>query len=296
MSKNQARFPIAAMARVRGVSKAGDYAWIGRPLYTSLAFGGRCREAGVRPSMGSVGDAHDNAKAESVFSSLECELLARRRFRSRPEARTALFSDLKGFANPVRHHSALGDRSPSVSEQGHHPQPVTETLVRQAHEPSTETGRSQTAKCDCGTVRRVRTRLSRRAGRIGPAGAAWPIRSPAGKTGARRGCAEPMSHPCAPPVRESAHCCRSGNPPHSGRGNQSGAGPGRRNACRTPPREERKLGSSRRPDYTSSARWHACGARPEYASTLRRAFPNREACPDSARSTATDRTRSHHSA
>lgn len=55
--------------------------------YTSLAFGSRCQEAGVRPSMGSVGDAYDNAMAESFFSTLECELLARRRFRSQAEAR-----------------------------------------------------------------------------------------------------------------------------------------------------------------------------------------------------------------
>ena len=41
--------------------------------YTSLAFGGRCREAGVRPSMGSVGDAYDNAMCESFFATLECE-------------------------------------------------------------------------------------------------------------------------------------------------------------------------------------------------------------------------------
>ena len=38
--------------------------------YTSLAFGGRCREAGVRPSMGSVGDAYDNAMCESFFATL----------------------------------------------------------------------------------------------------------------------------------------------------------------------------------------------------------------------------------
>ena len=57
--------------------------------YTSLAFGSRCQEAGVRPSMGSVGDAYDNAMAESFFSTLECELLARRRFRSQAEARMA---------------------------------------------------------------------------------------------------------------------------------------------------------------------------------------------------------------
>ena len=60
--------------------------------YTSLAFGKRCQEAGVRPSMGSVGDAYDNAMAESFFSTLEAELLARRRFASQVEARMACFS------------------------------------------------------------------------------------------------------------------------------------------------------------------------------------------------------------
>ena len=43
--------------------------------YTSLAFGKRCKEAGVRPSMGSVGDAYDNAMCESFFATLECELI-----------------------------------------------------------------------------------------------------------------------------------------------------------------------------------------------------------------------------
>jgi len=55
--------------------------------YTSLAFGLRCREAGVRPSMGSVGDCYDNAMCESFFATLECELLARRRFATQAEAR-----------------------------------------------------------------------------------------------------------------------------------------------------------------------------------------------------------------
>ena len=36
--------------------------------YTSIAFGARCREAGVRPSTGSVGDAYDNALCESFFA------------------------------------------------------------------------------------------------------------------------------------------------------------------------------------------------------------------------------------
>jgi putative transposase len=87
--------------------------------YTSLAFGGRCREAGVRPSMGSVGDAYDNAMCESFFSTLECELLARRRFGSQAEAKIACFSYIEGFYNPVRLHSALGYRSPITYEQEH---------------------------------------------------------------------------------------------------------------------------------------------------------------------------------
>ena len=48
--------------------------------YTSIAFGNRCKEAGVHPSTGSVGDCFDNAMCESFFATLECELLARRRF------------------------------------------------------------------------------------------------------------------------------------------------------------------------------------------------------------------------
>jgi putative transposase len=80
--------------------------------YTSLEFGRRCREAGVRPSMGSVGDAYDNAMCESFFATLECELLDRRRFRTQAEARMAVFDFLEGWYNPRRRHSALDYRSP----------------------------------------------------------------------------------------------------------------------------------------------------------------------------------------
>ncbi len=80
--------------------------------YTSIAFGQRCREAGVRPSMGSVGDAYDNALCESFFATLECELLDRRRFKTQAEARMAVFEFLEGFYNPQRRHSALGYLSP----------------------------------------------------------------------------------------------------------------------------------------------------------------------------------------
>ena len=80
--------------------------------YTSIAFGERCRIAGVRPSMGRVGDAYDNAMCESFFATLECELLDRTRFRSQADARMAVFDFIEGFYNPTRRHSALGYLSP----------------------------------------------------------------------------------------------------------------------------------------------------------------------------------------
>ncbi len=87
--------------------------------YTSIAFGLRCKEAGVRPSMGSVGDAYDNAMCESFFATLECELLDRRRFRTRPEARMAVFDFIEGFYNPMRRHSSIGHMSPVNYEKQH---------------------------------------------------------------------------------------------------------------------------------------------------------------------------------
>jgi putative transposase len=87
--------------------------------YTSLAFGRRCREAGITPSMGSVGDAYDNAITESFFATLECELLDRTRFATRTQARMAVFDYLEGFYNPRRRHSALGYLSPADYQRRH---------------------------------------------------------------------------------------------------------------------------------------------------------------------------------
>ena len=80
--------------------------------YTSIAFGDRCRKLGVRPSMGAVGDAYDNAMAESFFASLECELIDRRSFKTKTEARLAVFTWIEGWYNPRRRHSAIGYQSP----------------------------------------------------------------------------------------------------------------------------------------------------------------------------------------
>jgi putative transposase len=67
--------------------------------------------------MGSVGDCFDNAMVESFFATLECELLARHRFRTRDQARAAVFEWLEVFYNRQRRHSALGYRSPEMYEQ-----------------------------------------------------------------------------------------------------------------------------------------------------------------------------------
>jgi putative transposase len=85
--------------------------------YGALAFGKRCQEMGVRPSMGTVGDAYDNAMAESFFASLECELLDRRSFKTKTEARLAVFTWIEGWYNPRRRHSALGYLSPMNFEE-----------------------------------------------------------------------------------------------------------------------------------------------------------------------------------
>lgn len=91
--------------------------------YTAIAFGTRCGELGIRLSMGSVGDAYDNAMAESFFATLECEVLDRERFRTRAQGRDRLFAWLEGWYNPHRRHSSLGYRSPRdferVHENGH---------------------------------------------------------------------------------------------------------------------------------------------------------------------------------
>ena len=85
--------------------------------YTALAFGARCRQAGVRPSMGSVGDCYDNALCESFFATLECELLARCTFSTPDAARAAVFDFIEGWYNTQRRHSALGYESPLRFEE-----------------------------------------------------------------------------------------------------------------------------------------------------------------------------------
>ena len=88
--------------------------------YTSIAFGLRCKEVGVRPSMGFVGDCYDNAMCESFFALLECELLDQHRFRTQAQAKMAVFDYIEGLYNPRRRHSSIGQKSPINFERLQH--------------------------------------------------------------------------------------------------------------------------------------------------------------------------------
>lgn len=85
--------------------------------YGSLAFGRTLRDSGIAASMGSRGDAYDNAAAESFMATIKCELIKRRSFKTRDEARLAVFRYIEGFYNPLRRHSSLDYRSPAEYEK-----------------------------------------------------------------------------------------------------------------------------------------------------------------------------------
>jgi len=86
--------------------------------YTSLIFTRRCRVVGIDVSMGSRGDCFDNAVLESFHASLKKELIHRRSWPTKAEARTAVFDYVETFYNRLRRHSTLGMRSPVEFENG----------------------------------------------------------------------------------------------------------------------------------------------------------------------------------
>ncbi len=85
--------------------------------YRSLAIGKTLKDSGIMASMGSKGDAYDNAAAESFMATIKTELINRNRFKTKDEARLAVFQYIEGFYNPVRRHSALGYKSPAEYEK-----------------------------------------------------------------------------------------------------------------------------------------------------------------------------------
>jgi putative transposase len=81
-------------------------------IYTCIAFTERCRQMNVITSMGTVGDAYDNAMAESFFATLECELIDRRVWKTKQQAQREIFVWIESWYNPRRLHSKIGYLSP----------------------------------------------------------------------------------------------------------------------------------------------------------------------------------------
>lgn len=85
--------------------------------YRSLVFGKSLRDSGILASMGETGMPHDNAVTESVMATIKKECVHRHRFKTRDEARFAIFRYIEGFYNPHRRHSSLGNLSPAEFER-----------------------------------------------------------------------------------------------------------------------------------------------------------------------------------
>jgi putative transposase len=85
--------------------------------YTSIAMGRTLRDSKIMASMGSRGDPWDNASAESCISTIKNELVKRRTFATRDQARLALFRYIEAFYNPLRRHSSLDMHSPDEYER-----------------------------------------------------------------------------------------------------------------------------------------------------------------------------------
>lgn len=85
--------------------------------FTSWVFTHRVREAGLAPSMGSIGDCYDNALMESFWARMQIELLNRRRWKTRIELANAIFDHLEIFHNRQRRHSSLQMLTPIEFEK-----------------------------------------------------------------------------------------------------------------------------------------------------------------------------------
>ena len=87
--------------------------------FTSWAFGRRLVDAGVVPSMGSIGDCYDNSMMESFWGTMQLEVLDSRKWSSRTELATAIFEWIECWYNPRRRHSSIAMLSPVDFEARH---------------------------------------------------------------------------------------------------------------------------------------------------------------------------------
>ena len=85
--------------------------------YTAMAYGKRLHATGLVGSMGSVGDAYDNALMESFWATLQTELLDRQTWPTRSSLRSEIFTYVEGFYNLRRSHSSLDFLAPTEFER-----------------------------------------------------------------------------------------------------------------------------------------------------------------------------------
>lgn len=85
--------------------------------YASEEFAKKLRLIGIVQSMSRKGNCYDNAHCESFFHSLKTELVYRTNFKTRQEAKLAIFEWIETWYNRERRHSALGYMAPEEYEK-----------------------------------------------------------------------------------------------------------------------------------------------------------------------------------
>jgi transposase InsO family protein len=92
--------------------------------FTSWAFTNKIRSAGLMLSFRSIGDAYDNAMMESFWSTMQIELLNRKKWKTRIELANAMFEFIEVFFSRQRRHSKIGYISPVEFEVNLQQQPA----------------------------------------------------------------------------------------------------------------------------------------------------------------------------
>ena len=85
--------------------------------YAADEFREKLQDAGIVASMSRKGNCYDNAHVESFFHSLKTELVYRRKFKTREEARQAIFEWIETWYNQKRLHSSIGYMAPNQFEE-----------------------------------------------------------------------------------------------------------------------------------------------------------------------------------
>jgi transposase InsO family protein len=106
---------LAARRPARGTTVHSDH----ETQFTPWTFSQKIRSAGLAQSLGTVGDAFDNAVVESFWGRMQTELLDRKKWRTRTELSTEIFDWIEAFYNRTRRHSSLGMISPIAYEKLH---------------------------------------------------------------------------------------------------------------------------------------------------------------------------------